>query len=311
VAKEPVPRSPFRRMLKFVAPHTGACGLLLIILYPISYSLYSTYLSRYFGKAEEFWNVLEHVVYTLGVLFIFRSIESTLDFRETSERYIGEIIRRLDNHREELRDTVLPLSSFWGLIGARKGIDFGRVFEDAEVGSTISIFFTFHPSLADSLPKIVKLMHDKNIRLNLLIGDYQSNSILRRFNYIGWLGEDGRDPTYVDRLRNFITVEIPNSKKQYRPIEARDMLRVRTFNHLPDIPIIIESRSAITPYSDYEDGVVDNVPQNITRVLTGFYVLKPAVQGILLEWRSTSGDSLAEAFLTYFNARWESGSAIG
>ncbi len=238
-----------------------------------------------------------HASLALGLLLIFRGFEDT----ERNESILRTIRKLFDEQRVNLTESILPLSAGSGLVGAYAGIDFKKIILEALPNSTIHIFFTYHANLTDSLNVMLDAMLKRNVRFRLLLGDYTAPAIKRRFSYIGWIGRSEKTSPNLDRLRIFLTSEIPSAVEPYRVISACDMLQVRTFDHLPDMPIIIETAA----FPDDESG--QNRVGEIRRVLTGFYVLKPAVDGILLEWRNAGEGSLARAFMEYFERRWDTG----
>jgi len=197
------------------------------------------------------------------------------------------------------------MSRQFGIVAVRTNLSFKDVIDSLNQNDYVDIMFTFHPDIDRYLPSLVRQITANGVNCRLLVGDPESPSVERRFNYISedaggfiWAGND-----MIDRLRLFLNKTVPNVLGMNRQFVSGKLFQIRLFKHLPDIPLII-----------IRAGLPDG-PSRIRYVLQGYYLRRPAIELPFIEWAGegktyNEEGNMARMLSSYFDARWTNGTDI-
>lgn len=248
--------------------------------------------------SEQIIGPIPHFVLTLLAVVVGAFIDRSFLFRDLDEVISKELLEAQLSIVEEVRDELIPMSSRFGLNSIHDGLDINSLISSLDKFDYIDIMFTYHPDFDRYLPNLVKRITEDGIRARLLFGDPSSEIVQRRFSYItetsgGFLWQHDM----IAKLKLFIDDSIKTTIENTRDFKRGELLEVKTYKRLPDIPIIVVR-------SGNEQGALA-----IKYVYQGFYLKRPAVELPFIMWKDKSNDdlsynSLAILLMNYFEARW-------
>lgn len=282
---------------KFIRDHPRVVALIIILGYGTVRLLVNTRLDHVA------WEAIGAIVFGLAISLLFKSLDSDEYIDRVSLRHTSALLKQLESYQIYIRESFVPMSQKWGLSRMHDNIDFVKILEKARTGSTISIFFTYHPILSLKLSDIILVVRDRNIKLRLLLGNYESESIRRRFDIIGssdrdWAGWTDTD-SVLENLQRFSEKQLPKAVSHFQSLQVSKSVELKLYDFLPDIPMIIESSPS------HKSGNV-----TVRRVYSGFYSLRPALDAPFIEWERTNNEGLVDILSDYFEERWTSATDV-
>jgi hypothetical protein len=245
---------------------------------------------------------IPHFIITVSAVVLGALIDRNLLFRELNSIFSERLKENSDYNTIIIREDLIPMSNRYGIARVHSGLNLGKLIESLESDDRLDMLFTYHPDIDQYLPQLVRLVTEEGVRVRLLLGDAESRAVARRFEYISetekgfiWHGHE-----MMDRMKLFYEKFVARVIERDRRFIDGELLEIKTFTMLPDIPLIIIS-------SGNSEGVT-----GIRRVLQGYYLTRPAVELPFIEWLprpngNEEAEDMARLFQSYFDVRWHKG----
>jgi hypothetical protein len=290
----------------------------LILFYLFLSSDLGSWITAHMGG--HFVEESKHIFLTIGAVVFGALIDRAYLFGDLNKHLQERLSENSSELTATIREEIIPMSRDFGVLQVLRTISFRHIIESLEENDHIDIFFTFHPDIDQYLVNLVSKVTQNNVTCRLLLGNPNSPSLARRFNYITEAADGYKWPggTMLDRLRYCVEKTLPNALSTNRDMANGKLLQVKSFDELPDIPLIIITKGR--GYRERDRTGDGETPleypgdREIKRVLQGYYLQRPAMELPFIEWtaptRLSRVQNMASLFLAYFDARWEDGTPI-
>lgn len=275
------------------------CGLFVLVV--LLSSRIGSFLTKLGGAGflAEFKDITVTVVAVLLGALIDR-IYLLDDLRQLLQERLSSQTREISL---TIREELVPMNRDFGVSKVHQFIEFKGIISALQPRDNIDILFTFHPDIERYLPDLLTKITQQDVTCRLLLGCPDSQAVKCRFDYI----TEAADGYFwsidmIGHLRTFVEITLPTILSKNRQMAQGRLFEVKCFQDIPDIPLIIVTRS-------------DGGEREIVSVLQGYYLRPPAMELPFIQWdvtnvRSRGSRTMAGLFLSYFDMRWTKGVSI-
>lgn len=296
-------------MIKFINSALSVKNQRNVVFAVLIYVIFVTYISdlltNRIGVKKEIVEDVAHIYVVILTILVGTLLDRGIIFAKVNTLLERELKANSDQNFERTRSQLIPMIREFGISAVHEKIQLSNIVSCLSTGDHIDILFTYHPEIGSCLPALIEKVKNHQVQCRMLLGSPSSEAVKRRFSYIhtteGIIFDTADMP---NQLSTFFDQTVPNQIKLNRDFSLGKYFQLRSFNLLPDIPLIIISEA------DEISGT------RVKRVLQGYYLNKPAIELPFVEWVSVADrdpkiESMALLISQYFESRWINGVDLG